>query len=161
MEVRAEPKARDALDFAEWFEWASSYALAAGCPPESCHYDINAAGQIVSPRGRVFCEEVPNGSFLAVGEWYIVEEWAHSLGDQYLVCHAAALERRGGVLLLVGHPGAGKSTLALTLVRRGFRLMGDEFALVCPDTLEALPFPKALCLKAPDVKMLRLILTLK
>ena len=141
------------LSFADWFEWMAAYARAAGCDPESCRYGIDEEGRILSPRGRVVCEKEQNGSFLAIAESRIVGEWAEWLANQYMVCHAAALERRGGALLLVGPPGAGKSTLALALVRHGFGYLGEEFAIVCPNTLEALPFPKALCIKDTEMAM--------
>jgi hypothetical protein len=142
------------LSFAQWFEWASAYARAAGCDPQSCRYAVDDKGRILSPRGRVVCEKEQNGSFLAVAEWHIVGEWAEWLASRYLVCHSAALERHGGALLLVGLPGAGKSTLALALTRRGYSYLGEEFNIVCPDTFEALPFPKALCIKDTEMAVL-------
>lgn len=42
--------------------------------------------------------------------------------------HAAVLSFRGRVALFVGESGAGKSVLALTLVKRGWTYLSDEFA---------------------------------
>ena len=47
-----------------------------------------------------------------------------------LLLHAACVERDGRALLLTGESGSGKSTLAALLAARGWRLMGDEFALL-------------------------------
>jgi hypothetical protein len=44
--------------------------------------------------------------------------------------HAAVLECGAGTVLLVGSPGAGKTTLATALVRRGFRIAADDVALL-------------------------------
>lgn len=44
--------------------------------------------------------------------------------------HAAALTHQGTSLLLVGSPGAGKTTLAAALVRRGFKIACDDVALL-------------------------------
>lgn len=47
-----------------------------------------------------------------------------------LALHAACLVRDGRALLLVGSPGAGKTTLAASLAARGFRYGGDDIALL-------------------------------
>lgn len=49
---------------------------------------------------------------------------------RHLLLHAACLERDGRALLLTGESGSGKSTLAALLSANGWRLMGDEFALL-------------------------------
>ncbi len=44
--------------------------------------------------------------------------------------HAAALERDGRALVLAGPSGAGKTTLALALVARGWRIATEEMVLI-------------------------------
>ena len=71
-----------------------------------------------------------------------------ALGQKrYLLLHAGTAERDGRAVLMTGHSGAGKSTLAALLGERGWRFMGDEFALL--DLEEGLlhPFPRAISLK--------------
>lgn len=66
-------------------------------------------------------------------EWglnWCVASHAH----QYLVVHAAVLERNGRALLLPAPPGSGKSTLCAALTHRGWRLLSDELALCDMDT---------------------------
>lgn len=71
-----------------------------------------------------------------------------ALGQRhYLLLHASAVERDGKALLMTGLSGAGKSTLAALLMARGWRLMGDEFALIDPATGMALGFPRLVSLK--------------
>jgi HprK-related kinase A len=71
-----------------------------------------------------------------------------ALGQKtYLLLHAATVERDGRALILTGESGAGKSTLAALLGERGWRLMGDEFALLDMETGALLPFPRAVSLK--------------
>ncbi len=71
-----------------------------------------------------------------------------ALGQRrYLLLHASAVERDGRALLMTGHSGAGKSTLAAMLGERGWRFMGDEFALLDPDTGRLHAFPRLVSLK--------------
>jgi HprK-related kinase A len=71
-----------------------------------------------------------------------------ALGQRrYLLLHASAVERDGKALLMTGMSGAGKSTLAALLMARGWRLMGDEFALVDPATGLVHGFPRLISLK--------------
>ncbi len=48
---------------------------------------------------------------------------------QYLIFHAAVIEKNGFAALMPAPPGAGKSTLCAALVLRGWRLLSDELAL--------------------------------
>ncbi|HEY7811329.1 MAG TPA: HprK-related kinase A [Allosphingosinicella sp.] len=71
-----------------------------------------------------------------------------ALGQKrFLLLHAGCVERDGRALLLTGHSGAGKSTLAALLGESGWRFMGDEFALLDPETGLVHPFPRAISLK--------------
>jgi HprK-related kinase A len=66
---------------------------------------------------------------------------------QYLLLHAATVEKDGRALILTGESGAGKSTLAAMLGEKGWRLMGDEFALLRLGDGLLMPFPRAVSLK--------------
>ena len=71
-----------------------------------------------------------------------------ALGQKrYLLLHAATVEKDGRALVMTGESGAGKSTLAALLGERGWRLMGDEFALLDMESGMLLPFPRAISLK--------------
>jgi HprK-related kinase A len=71
-----------------------------------------------------------------------------ALGQKnFLLLHAASVEKDKRALLMTGHSGAGKSTLAALLGERGWRFMGDEFALLDLDDGTLHPFPRAVSLK--------------
>jgi HprK-related kinase A len=70
---------------------------------------------------------------------------------RHLLLHAATLERDGRAVILTGESGAGKSTLSALLSGRGWRFMGDEFALVEPATGLLHPFPRPISLKNESV----------
>lgn len=66
---------------------------------------------------------------------------------RHLLLHASSVEKDGHALVMTGESGSGKSTLAALLGERGWRLMGDEFALLDLMTGEVLPFPRLVSLK--------------
>lgn len=70
---------------------------------------------------------------------------------RHLLLHAAVVERDGRALVLTGESGAGKSTLSALLSARGWRFMGDEFALVDPQTGLLYPFPRPISLKNESI----------
>ena len=71
-----------------------------------------------------------------------------ALGQRrFLLLHASAVERDGRALLMTGASGAGKSTLAALLGERGWRFLGDEFALLDLADGRLHPFPRAVSLK--------------
>lgn len=66
---------------------------------------------------------------------------------RHLLLHASSVEKDGRVLVMTGESGSGKSTLAALLGERGWRLMGDEFALLDLGSGAILPFPRLVSLK--------------
>lgn len=62
-------------------------------------------------------------------EWglnWCVSSHAH----QYLILHAAVLEKDGRALIFPAPPGSGKSTLCAALACHGWRLLSDELGLI-------------------------------
>ena len=71
-----------------------------------------------------------------------------ALGERrFLLLHASSVERDGRVLIMTGESGSGKSTLSALLASRGWRFLGDEFALIDPVTGLVHPFPRPISLK--------------
>jgi HprK-related kinase A len=72
-------------------------------------------------------------------------------GRRHLLLHASSVERDGRALLMTGESGAGKSTLSVLLAARGWRFMGDEFALLDLDTGDVRAFPRPVSLKNDSI----------
>lgn len=74
---------------------------------------------------------------------------------QYLVLHAAVLERNGRALVMPAPSGSGKSTLCAALLFCGWRLLSDELALIDPATGHLQPMPRAVSLKNASIEVLQ------
>lgn len=74
---------------------------------------------------------------------------------QYLIIHAAVVERGGRVAILAAPSGSGKSTLCAGLVNRGWRLFSDELALIEVATGAIVPFPRPVCLKNESIDVIK------
>ena len=74
-------------------------------------------------------EPLPLPHAFALLEWAL--NWCISTHvNQFLLIHAAVVERGGRAVILPAPPGSGKSTLCAALVYRGWRLLSDEVALI-------------------------------
>jgi HprK-related kinase A len=103
---------------------------------------------------------LPDAAPLPLAQGLLAAEMAMNLQmalgqRRYLLLHASAVERDGCAVLMTGLSGAGKSTLAALLGARGWRLMGDEFALVDPATGLVHAFPRLVSLKNAAIDVVR------
>lgn len=79
-----------------------------------------------------------------------------ALGERrFLLLHASSVEKDGKVLIMTGESGSGKSTLSALLASRGWRFMGDEFALIDPISGDVYPFPRPVSLKNEAIAVMR------
>lgn len=102
---------------------------------------------------------LPDAAPMALAHGFLAAEMGMNLQmalgqRRYLLLHASCVEKDGRALLMTGESGAGKSTLAALLGERGWRLMGDEFALVDPETGLVHAFPRAISLKNAAIALL-------
>ncbi len=88
----------------------------------------------VNPQVRFYFDGRPSFTPLPAAQAFAMLEWglnwcvaAHC--HQYLIIHAAVIEKDGRAAVLPAPPGSGKSTLCTGLVMRGWRLLSDELAL--------------------------------
>jgi len=97
---------------------------------------------------------LPADQAFAMLEWglnWCVSSHCH----QYLIVHAATVERSGCALVLPGPPGSGKSTLCAALISRGWRLLSDELTLLDPVTANVVPLPRPVSLKNASIDAIR------
>jgi HprK-related kinase A len=98
---------------------------------------------------------------LPVDQAFPMFEWAmnwcvSSRAHDYLVIHAAVIERNGCAAILPAPPGSGKSTLCAALVTRGgWRLLSDELTLVRLSDGRIEPLPRPVSLKNASIDVVR------
>lgn len=103
---------------------------------------------------RIPFKPLPLDQAFPMLEWgmnWCVSGHAH----QYLILHAAVVEKQGGAVIMPAPPGAGKSTLCAALVNRGWRLLSDELALVGKTGNEIVPLCRPVSLKNESIHVIR------
>lgn len=97
---------------------------------------------------------LPRDQAFPMLEWglnWCVSTQAH----QYLIIHAAVVEKNGLAAILPAPPGSGKSTLAAGLVLSGWRLLSDELTLIDRKTGQIQPLPRPVSLKNQSIDVIR------
>ncbi|HWP22582.1 MAG TPA: HprK-related kinase A [Candidatus Binatia bacterium] len=98
-------------------------------------------------------QPLPLNQAPAMFEWCF--NWCiSSCANQYLIVHAAAVERDGYAAILPGPPGSGKSTLCAALVDRGWRLLTDELVLVSMETGHVIALARPIALKNHAIELI-------
>jgi len=103
---------------------------------------------------RVPFKPLPRGQAVPMLEWglnWCVSNHAH----QYLILHAAVIEKDGRALVLPARPGSGKSTLCAALVARGWRLLSDELGLIDLRDRTVAPLARPINLKNASIAIIR------
>lgn len=108
----------------------------------------------VSIHGRKVFEAARIGDLLHQLDNELTIAIEYAVPSLYFV-HAAALADEGGVTLLVGDSGAGKSTTAYALAASGMDYLSDELAPLMPSAGRVVPYPRAFCLKKDPPAPLR------
>ncbi|MDO8843393.1 HprK-related kinase A [Methylicorpusculum sp.] len=126
------------------------------------HVELNApslARRLFRPQvsfsfdGHVPFKPLPYDQAAAMFEWGL--NWCianHS--NQYLIIHAAVVERNGQAFIFPGTPGSGKSTLCAALVLSGWRLLSDEMTLISTVDGMVHPVPRPISLKNQSIDVI-------
>ena len=104
--------------------------------------------------GHVPFKPLPQDQAFAMFEWglnWCVANHVH----EYLIIHAAVVEKGGRAAILPAPPGSGKSTLCAALVNRGWRLFSDELALFSLQARNLVPVPRPVNLKNASIDLIQ------
>ncbi|MEW6440065.1 MAG: hypothetical protein AB1640_03940 [bacterium] len=69
---------------------------------------------------------------------------------EFVLLHAAVVAREQGAVILAGPPGAGKTTLALSLLEKGLSFFSDDVCPVHRKTRLVHPFPRSAWVRLKD-----------
>jgi len=109
---------------------------------------------VFSFEGQEPFNPLPGGQGFPLLEWGL--NWCvYGICHQYLILHAAVLERNGRALVLPAPSGSGKSTLCSALLFSGWRLLSDELTLICPKQGHIVPNPRPVSLKNDSIDVIR------
>jgi hypothetical protein len=96
---------------------------------------------------------LPLAQALPMLEWGL--NWCIGFhAHQFLIIHAATVEKDGMAAILPGAPGSGKSTLTAYLVHNGWRLLSDELALISPQDGGVTPLARPISLKNRSIDVI-------
>ncbi|MEF8755781.1 MAG: HprK-related kinase A [Accumulibacter sp.] len=96
----------------------------------------------------------PQEQALAHFEWGVNWCFAQRF-NQHVLLHAGALALADRGVIMAAPPGSGKSTLTAAMMLRGFRLLSDEFGVLCPRSGQLWPMLKPLALKNRSIDVIR------
>lgn len=134
--------------------WVDPVLRHLATPPGAVDIVLALVGSATAGRYVLYQDNLPAGECSAVnGAAPLVKGaiWSGAVNrfDFLIGIHAGVVAGAdGGVMLLPGRPGRGKSTLTAKLLRAGGRYFSDEMALFGTTDLHITPLPLPLCVKA-------------
>ncbi|MFI5324499.1 MAG: hypothetical protein ACHQ6U_13530 [Thermodesulfobacteriota bacterium] len=116
-------------------------------------YDISVKDGLyeVLCNGAVSCSSDDLSRTIFNLQWLIHSEALSGITDRIRI-HAGCGEWDGRRFLVVGDKGVGKTTLMVSLLQSGFRIIGDELVLIREG--KAIPFPRRFHIKEGSTHLL-------
>ena len=139
-----------------------AYPLADPAGFADFHLNLRPSGGLrrwLRPQARFDLDGVAPFLPLPADHAFSLFEWAlnwcvSSRAHDYLILHAAVVEKNGRAAILPAPSGSGKSTLCAALVCRGWRLLSDELALISTASGELTPLPRPISLKNASIGLI-------
>lgn len=112
------------------------------------------------PQISFYCNGTPPFTPLPIEQGYAMLEWGMnwcivSHANQFLILHAAVIEKNNKAVIMPGQPGAGKSTLCSALINRGWRLLSDELTLISLKNGDIYPISRPVNLKNESIDIIK------
>lgn len=106
------------------------------------------------PDGEAPFQPLPRHHAFPLFEWSF--NWCISgRAHDWLILHAAVVEKDGCAAILPAPPGSGKSTLCAGLAHRGWRLLSDELTMISLTDGLITPVPRPISLKNASLDVMR------
>ena len=112
----------------------------------------NNRTRIQSPWGEISCANEEAIVFLM----FLMQNHLLRCVREFFAVHAACAALRGRSVVLAGGAGAGKSTLAAELLRRGWVIYSDEVAAIGRMDRRVHVYPRAMALRPATLELVRL-----
>lgn len=114
----------------------------------------------LKPQVFFYLDEIIPFKPLPFNQAYPMLEWGLNWcianhAHQYLIIHAAVVEKYGKAIIFPAQPGSGKSTLSAALVSRGWRLLSDELALLSLSQQLLVPLARPINLKNESIDIIK------
>lgn len=115
---------------------------------------------ILKPQVQFYFDGNPPFKPLPFQQAFPMLEWGLNLcvsstANQFLIIHAAVVEKNGAAIILPGPSGSGKSTLCAALINSGWRLLSDELTLISRETGLIQPLARPVSLKNQSIEIIK------
>ena len=139
-----------------------AFLLADDAPFADFHTEVcsgKGLRAVLRPQSRFLIDGIqpfdpfPRQQALAHFEWGVNYCFGQRF-NQYVLLHAGALALADRAVIMAAPPGSGKSTLTAALMLRGFRLLSDEFGVLCPRSGVLWPMLKPVALKNRSIEVI-------
>ncbi|WP_016957030.1 HprK-related kinase A [Catenovulum agarivorans] len=116
--------------------------------------------RIIKPQVNFSVDEHNPFKPLPLDHAYPMLEWGMNWciatsAHQFLIVHAASIEKNGKVIMMPADSGSGKSTLTAFLVYNGWRLFSDELSLCSLDDGYMQPLARPINLKNQSIDIIK------
>tara|TARA_R110001592_G_scaffold246427_1_gene508222 strand:- start:42623 stop:43546 length:924 start_codon:yes stop_codon:yes gene_type:complete len=138
-----------------------------GLVDDSCFIDFHVAIKkpknlrcFIKPQVQFYFDGIPPFKPLPFDQAFPMLEWGLNLcvsstANQFLIIHAAVIEKDGAAIILPGPSGSGKSTLCATLINSGWRLLSDELTLISCENGMVYPLGRPVSLKNQSINIIK------